>query len=53
VKGNLIRETVAEFIGKFMLVFVGAGAVTVVSQGSSAGLVHGFFFRPATTKSID
>lgn len=50
MKDNLVREAVAEFIGTFMLVFVGAGAVTLVStQGSSplasvvvaAALAHG------------
>jgi MIP family channel proteins len=50
VKDNFVREAIAEFIGTFMLVFVGAGAVTVVStQGSSplaaiviaAALAHG------------
>jgi len=49
VKDNLVTESIAEFIGTFMLVLVGAGAVTLVSQGSSpvasvvvaAALAHG------------
>jgi aquaporin Z len=49
VKNNLAREAIAEFIGTFMLVFIGAGAVTTLGLASSppaagvvvAALAHG------------
>jgi len=47
VRNTLIGQGIAEFIGTFMLIFVGAGAVTVFSRGGIdaalvvAALAHG------------
>ena len=61
--GDYVRRSVAEFVGTFALIFIGAGSViygdivgvalahglTIAVMVSAVGLISGGFFNPAIT----